>query len=304
MKFGKVADTKSVDFRLPPTPEATTQFLSGMPESKEKPSLYIGATGWSMREWIGSIYPKGTKSKDYLKIYSQQFNTIEFNTTHYRIPTFDMVEKWKNEAAEDFKFCPKLPQSISHRNDMGIGSGQLELFLDAIAGLEEKLGACFMQLPPYFGPDRTGQLVQFLDHWPIDQFQLCIEFRQEDWFKTAMGLKMFETLRQRGFGAVITDVAGRRDVLHLQLTASYTMIRFVGNGLITSDLNRMNEWKTLLTDWASKGLSTCYFFPHQPDNIKAPEAAEIFGQKMNDTPFSFRHPILNISENSGQLDLF
>jgi len=304
MKFGKVAYPEKVDFSFPPIPQATEDYLNLLSTKENKASLYIGATGWSMREWIGSVYPKGIKTNQYLQHYSQQFNTIEFNTTHYRIPTFETVEKWRNDSAADFKFCPKIPQSISHRNDMVIASGQLDLFLEAIASLGEKLGSCFMQLPPYFGPDRMGQLLHFLQHWPIDQFQLCLEFRQEDWFQTDQGLEVFEVLRKKGFGSVITDVAGRRDVLHLQLTAPYTMIRFVGNGLIDSDLNRIDAWNTLLTNWAKNGLETIYFFPHQPDNILAPQACEILGEKFSSNHFQFRFPNLTSSKDSGQMNLF
>ncbi|MDX1943060.1 MAG: DUF72 domain-containing protein, partial [Saprospiraceae bacterium] len=161
MKFGKLPDISNVDFTLPADPPETKEFLKRHFRSHDKLHVYIGGTGWSMKEWVGTVYPAGIKSKDYLKYYTQQFNTIELNTTHYRIPTIETVEKWYAEATPDFKFCPKIPQTISHSANLGIGSGQIGLFCDAISHLKEKMGCCFMQLPPYFGENRIKVLEKF-----------------------------------------------------------------------------------------------------------------------------------------------
>ncbi len=304
MKFGKVDHPEKIDFKFPEVPASTFQFLSQLPKSESPASLYLGATGWSMREWHGTVYPKSCKSSDYLKFYSDQFNTIEFNTTHYRIPTPATVEKWYQNAADDFKFCPKLPQTVSHRNDLGITSGQLDQFIDAMLGFKEKMGCCFMQLPPYFGPDRSDLLNKFMDQWPTDGISLAIEFRHPDWFKTVSGKAIFGDMRKKGIGAVITDVSGRRDVLHLELTAAFTMIRFVGNGLISSDISRMNAWVTLLADWKTKGLNELYFFPHQPDNLLAPEATVAIAKAFNAKSFQYRYPNLTLHNSGEQMNLF
>jgi len=304
MKFGKVDHPEKVDFRFPPVPKESLELLKALPQKIGNSLLYLGATGWSMREWHGTVYPKSCKPTEYLKYYSQQFNTIEFNTTHYRIPTPSMVKKWYDGAAKDFKFCPKLPQTISHRNDLGISSGQLDFFIDSIIGFEDKLGCCFMQLPPYFGPNRREQLKTFMDQWPSDGMQLCIEFRHPGWFNSTEGMIIFDDMRKKKIGAVITDVSGRRDVLHLQVTADFTMIRFVGNGLITSDIKRLNQWVTLLEGWESLGIQEVYFFPHQPDNVLAPEATVKFSQFLDPNVFQFRYPNLSLHQEGEQMDLF
>lgn len=80
-------------------------------------------------------------------------------------------------------------------------------------------------------------------------------------------------LRNRGVSAVITDVAGRRDVCHAQLTASTVLVRFVGNSLHPSDYTRVSEWSERLKYWIESGLESAYFFTHEPDNLLAPELA-------------------------------
>ena len=281
MKFGKLSDIENIDFRLPQDSAASERVLSALDkEAKESSMLYIGCTGWSMKEWLGKVYPKSCKPSDYLYHYSRQFNTIELNTTHYRIPDAKTIEKWKSESAEDFKFCPKIPQVISHSRDLGFGTGKVIEFCDQIQGLAEKLGCCFMQLPPYFGLEHIVVLKHFLDNYPSG-IPLAIEFRHPDWFKgLAQAEEVFDLLEQKNITMVITDVAGRRDVLHQRLTTSTAMIRFVGNGLHPTDYTRIDEWIKKLGEWVKAGIQDLYFFTHEPDNILAPDLAGYMHQQV------------------------
>lgn len=272
MKFGKLQDISKVDFSLPPNPKENDALLAKY-KRVSTPKLYIGCTGWSMKEWVGKVYPEKTKASNFLKYYAQQFNTIELNATHYRIPTSETIQKWIAETPDDFRFCPKLPQSVSHSRDLGLESGNLSHFCSTIQQLEQRLGCCFMQLPPYFGADRIGMLERFLKEFP-SYIPLAIELRHESWFENTVALeRFFQLLKHKNTTALITDVAGRRDVLHLRLTNARTMIRFVGNALDPTDYTRIDAWVQQLDEWTTKGVSEIYFFPHEPDNILAPDLA-------------------------------
>ena len=306
MKFGKLADISMVDFGLPEEPGFNHQNFQNLPRSEAKPTIYVGCTGWSMKEWVGTVYPTGTKSQDYLYHYSRQFSTIEFNTTHYRIPDTGTVKKWYEQSADDFRFCPKVLQRISHSRDLGYGSGLIGEFCAAIVGLKEKLGCCFIQLPPYFGVDRLPVLKNFLERWP-KSIPIAVEVRHESWFASQESLEPFlKLLSSHNAGAVITDVAGRRDVLHLGVSNAVTMVRFVGNSLHPTDYTRMDRWVDLLGKWCKKGLQEVYFFPHQPDNLLAPEMCQYLSEKL--TPLAdqitFRGPRLLGKNNGEQMSLF
>jgi len=305
MKFGKLQDISSVDFSLPNEPKRNLVFLERLPKKEAKCRFYIGCTGWSMKEWIGTVYPTGAKAKDYLHHYSRQFNTIEFNTTHYRTPNDATVRKWYAESTDDFRFCPKVLQAISHSRDLGYGSGRITEFCQAISGLEEKLGCCFMQVPPYFGIDRLPVLEQFFEKWPLE-IQLAIEVRHESWFFNSDNQERLAELCEKYHKPlVITDVAGRRDVLHLGLTSSTTMVRFVGNSLHQTDYERIDEWIRLLKKWWQNGVSDIYFFPHQPDNILAPEMAlYLFEKLQNEEGIDIRGPNLIAGNTNTQMSLF
>lgn len=305
MKFGKLTDIADVDFSLPKEPIRNRLLLESLPKKTAKTKVYIGCTGWSMKEWIGTVYPKGTKTKEYLHYYSRQFNTIEFNTTHYRIPNEETVQKWYKESAADFKFCPKVLQLISHSRDLGYGSGRILEFCRAVAGLGEKLGCCFMQLPPYFGVDRLPVLEQFFEKWP-SEIPLAIEVRHESWFAHPDHFqKLVQLAEIQNIALVITDVAGRRDVLHLALTNDKTMVRFVGNGLHDTDYERLDDWVLQLKKWWKSGLSEIYFFPHEPDNILAPQATAYLFEKLKKfDEIDVRGPKLLDADLGAQMSLF
>jgi len=277
MKFGKLPDISNVDFSLPDISQKNIEVLKT--NNEYQTTIYVGCTGWSMKEWVGKVYPPKTKTKDYLKHYAQQFNTIELNTTHYRIPDLQTIEKWKTESADDFRFCPKILQAVSHRNEMGIG-GLLNAFCDAIVMLEEKLGCCFIQLPPYFGADRLGQLENFLERFP-KEIPLAIEVRHESWFAKEENLEaLLFLLKKYNKSTVITDVAGRRDVCHMRLTTGIGMVRFVGNNLHPTDYQRIDAWVERIKEWSAAGLRELYFFPHEPDNLLAPDLSLYLVQQL------------------------
>ncbi len=306
MDFGKTTQLETVDFSLPGDPAFTRNYLSSLPPLSGPMHLYLGATGWAMPQWVGRWYPAGTKSKDHLYHYGRQFSTIELNTTHYRIPDFSTIGSWCERVPQDFRFCPKLPQTISHDKQLGLNGSATRLFTEAIAGMGQRLGVCFLQLPPHFGPDRLPLLEIFLQKWP-QALPLAVEVRHEDWFADERATnKLASLLHGFGTGMVITDVAGRRDVLHQFITAPFVLIRFVGNGLHPTDYLRVDSWAERLHQWAGQGLPEVYFFSHQPDNILSPEMVLYLWAKIrSDESLRARPPApLSVSGNDPQMQLF
>ena len=120
MEFGKVADPGKIDFTLPKDAPETTKLLKAQPGDRPF-EVYEGCAKWNRGDLKG-FYPRGTK--DELQYYATQFNSIELNTTHYRIPDAGTVRRWREAVGLGFKFCPKLPRSISHERDtQSLGAG-------------------------------------------------------------------------------------------------------------------------------------------------------------------------------------
>jgi uncharacterized protein YecE (DUF72 family) len=246
-----------------------------LPQDPER-RFYLGTPAWGHREWTGKIYPLGLKASEYLHHYAQSFNTIELNTTHYRIPTAEQAKKWQDQVQDrkDFLFCPKVFQGISHTPG-GLHNQQiLKEWFSFLEKMTPHLGPCFIQLPPHFDYSKKATLFYFLQSWPAE-FELAIEFRHSSWFEGPRILGALEKyLRQKKISVVITDVAGRRDLLHTSLTAEFVMLRFIGNDLHPTDFTRAQAWSERFAKWSAAGLSRFFFFAHEPDDIKAPELAQ------------------------------
>lgn len=277
MEFGKLQDITATNFALPPLVDAALGPAVPL-------TCHLGCTGWSMPQWVPRWYPRGTKTPDFAAAYGRQFNTIELNTTHYRIPDARMVANWCAAMPPDFKFAPKVHQSISHQTHLGLGADMLPLFWDALAQFGDKLGTTFIQLPPHFARKDAPKLDKWLSVWP-KAFPLAVELRHESWFADADAVADWAgLLRAHQTTAVMTDVAGRRDVLHAQLTTPVAMIRFVGNGLHPTDYQRADDWCARLSAWQQMGLKEVYFFSHQPDNILSPEMAHYLAAQLATYP--------------------
>jgi len=281
MDFGKIADISGVDFRLPPNHPFTTGVLADATrEATAQKQVYVGPPVWSNKEWVGKIYPTAAKEKDFLCHYARQFNTIELNVTHYQMPSAATIARWKEAVTPDFRFCPKWPQEISHERQLTGSELLIQIFTEAVLGLGQNLGTTFLQLPPYFGPWKIDVLEQFLQQLPA-KFPIAVEFRHEKWFQEPIWAQTLQMLHNFGVGTVISDVAGRRDVLHMSLTTPTLVLRFVGNELHPTDYTRVDEWVQLLKIELEKGLQTAYIFVHCGQNTYAPELTKYWIEQLN-----------------------
>jgi uncharacterized protein YecE (DUF72 family) len=235
MEFGRIADIGQIDFSLPPDNALTEELFSGLGRQRDQPfHLFTGCTVWGRKEWVGKVYPKGAKDRDFLSYYVKQFNCIELNTLFYSLQPKAVIEKWASLADANFRFCPKLSNTISHQLQLKGAGQETALFIDHMRSFGDRLGPSFLQLSDSFGPDRAGLLQEYVRMLPGD-FTTCVELRHADWFRhgdASRGvMDVWRVFRERGIGTVITDTAGRRDCLHMILTARVVMIRFVDNNL-------------------------------------------------------------------------
>ncbi|MBC7922415.1 MAG: DUF72 domain-containing protein, partial [Ferruginibacter sp.] len=156
-----------------------------------------------------------------------------------------------------------------------------QAFCLSVAGLGERLGVAFLQLPPSFGPANGPILANYLRQFPAS-IPLAVEFRHPDWFnQPAVWHQTLAMLRDHGVSTVITDVAGRRDALHQSLTTPTAFIRYVGNMPRPTDYSRLDAWVQRLKSWLESGLERLYFFVHEFDNIISPEVCRYLIRELN-----------------------
>ena len=279
MEFGKLEDLSGVDWALPQNTALTQHVLSELPD-REQSIVYIGSTAWGQRNFVGPVYPAGTKPAQYLAAYGRQFNSIELNASFYRVPDRAQVLKWYAAVPDDFRVCPKVNKAISQANDLGVLTSRTLDFAKAVQHFEHKLGPSFIQLPGDFTTERWGVLEAWLDTWP-PHLPLAVELRHESWFSTSTGADAFAGFAARGVGSVITDVAGRRDVAHMNVTAPFAVVRWVGN-VDESDTARLAAWARRISSWSRSGVEACYVFTHQPEELPSARAASAFAAMLQE----------------------
>ena len=281
MEFGRVLanELDKIDFSLPQEPAANKLVLK---KTKKKAHVYLGCAKWGRKEWIGKIYPKGTKDAQFLDHYVQHYNSIELNATHYKVYNSSEITKWANKAAgKDFKFCPKVTNSISHYSGFNNVDFLTTAFLEGIMAFGDNLGPVFLQVSEKYSPNQRDKLYKYLETLPTD-IQFFLEVRHPDWFaKADIRKELFDTLRALKLGAVITDTAGRRDCAHMELTIPKAFIRYVGNSLHETDYSRTDEWVNRMKYWLDNGLQELYFFMHMHDEAFSPELTVYLVDKLN-----------------------
>ena len=224
------------------------------------------------------FYPRGTK--DELAYYSTQFNSVELNATFYKMPSPEQVLEWKDKTPGDFKFFPKVNQSVSHYRRLKDVEEPVTRFTTAVLNFGEKLGMSFLQLHDNYKPKDFDRLESFVKDWP-QEIPLAVELRNQEWFDDRQvfeeTMSLFEA---HNITNIIVDTAGRRDMLHMRLTTPNAFIRYVGANA-ESDYTRLDDWLERLTEWKDAGLQNLYFFVHQNVEKASPLLSTYFIEKMN-----------------------
>lgn len=261
MKYGYLEDVSKVDFKLPSPPNFQKQFF---PKKNQEPlNFYIGSSVWADPDFNGHFYPPKTPQKNFLAEYSKQFKSVEVNATRYGTPKATTLNTWKNAVPDDFRFSFKMPQIISVRKNLLDKDvlERLEEFVLAMDSMGKKAGTTFVLLQNSFNKERLTEFDQFLSYLPHEQ-SFAVEIRNPGFNQS---IELAQVLSSNNIASVITDTAGEREVVHQMTTNNTAYIRFVGNGLVKSDYQRIDEWINNIGKWIDNGITNFYCLHHQPN---------------------------------------
>ena len=275
MKFGQVEDPSQIDFTLPPDHPKTADILK---KSKAKElEIRIGCAKWNKTDLKG-FYPKGTK--DELTYYATQFNSIELNATFYGMPSAEQVLTWNEKTPADFRFYPKITNTVSHFRRLQNITDVVTQFATNVLNFDAKLGMVFLQLHDNFKPKDDDRLEQFIKDWPRE-IPLAVELRNNEWFADEeVFTRTMDLFEKYSITNIIVDTAGRRDLLHMRLTTPVAFIRYVGANA-ESDYTRLDDWLERIKEWKAAGLEKLYFFVHQNIEKASPLLSAYFIEKVN-----------------------
>jgi uncharacterized protein YecE (DUF72 family) len=195
-------------------------------------TIRIGTCSWADEALSKYFYPPGTPSGERLPYYAQHFDTVEVDSTYYRLPVPEMVERWAERTPDDFVFHVKafgvmtrhpvkleqLPTDL--RDEAPVDDkGRLERpsrefraeifrrFLDALEPLRAagKLGGILMQFAPYVVPREAS--IDYLE-WArqqLDGYEMLVEFRHRSWYEEEAQSETLALLERVGATHVVVD---------------------------------------------------------------------------------------------------
>ena len=182
-------------------------------------AAHVGCSGFVYRDWRGVVYPAGLPQRRWFEHYASLFDTVELNTTFYRLPTIEAVDAWAAQAPDGFRYAAKLGQFCTHRMKLRDPAGWLPKHLDRIERLGAHLGPNLVQLPPRWRRD-TGRLDDFLASAPR-RIRWAVELRDGSWLHD----DTFEVLARHGAALCIHDLLAEHPWVR---TTDWTYVRFHG----------------------------------------------------------------------------
>ena len=181
--------------------------------------ILIGTSGYSYTEWVGPVYPDGTKQKDFLSCYAGLFPTVELNFSYYKMPeakslakmlveseimTNDQLLMTNGKRREKLTFSIKAHRTLTHEIDPAQWENEAKTFLTAIEPMMEakRLEAVLFQFPYSFhyttdNRKYLDKLLTFFKSVPV-----AVEFRTVDWCNQ----RLIDGMKERKVALVSLDM--------------------------------------------------------------------------------------------------
>jgi len=224
----------------------------------------IGTSGWHYPHWRGVFYPNDLPSRKWLEYYSRHFDSVEINSSFYRLPTEHAAAQWKESTPDNFCFAVKASRFISHMKKLSNVTDSTETLIYRMQSLGGKLGPILFQTPPLWQKDIT-RLESFLSLLPPGM-KWAFEFRHPSWHCE----EIYRLLNDYGAAFCIYDLAGFTSPA--VITADYAYLRL--HGPEAAYCGHYGEEKLVpWVEWLSQqsGLQQAYFYF---DNDQAGYAVE------------------------------
>jgi len=198
-----------------------------------------------------ALYPDEFKGASRLTYYSSFFNSIEINSSFYKLPQASTVIKWRETVPENFQFTFKMPKTISHSKGLDFNVEEIALFMQTINNVEHKKGCILIQFPPSLKLEKIRNLQKLfktIDEANVEHaWKVAVEFRNKLWYND----ETFALLKRYNFSLVLHDLPASVTPLTVPLT-DMIYLRFhgtekgyrgdYGDEVLTAYAQRISEW--------------------------------------------------------------
>ena len=216
----------------------------------------IGCSGWNYDDWRGRLYPEGLVKSRWLARYAEEFDTVEVNSTFYRLASSAAVARWVEQTPPRFLFAAKASRYLTHVRRLRDIERGIARYYERIQPLLDspKLGPIVWQLPANFARD-DDVLAGALELLPPGRH--CFEFRHESWFHE----DVYALLRRHATALVIADHP-KWPFQARELTTDWTLVR-LHHGRRGRRGNyshaEVDEWAGRIAQWRRSAEVFVYF---------------------------------------------
>jgi uncharacterized protein YecE (DUF72 family) len=220
-------------------------------------ALRVGCSGWSYSDWRGVVYPADAPARMWLGLYAERFDTVEINSTFYRLPAAATVDGWAAQAPAGFCFAVKVGQFGSHRMKLRDAGSWLPRHLERVERLGSHLGPNLVQLPPRWRRNAT-RLDEMLEEAPR-HLRWAVELRDPSWLHD----EVFEVLARHEVALCVHDLLADHP---WERTAPWTYVRFHGPHALANPYHgryggrRLRPVAQRLATWRSEGTDVYAYF--------------------------------------------
>lgn len=149
----------------------------------------VATAAWSIPKKLADRFSRDGSG---LTRYALVFDGVEINSTFYRRHRTSTFARWAASVPDNFRFCVKMPQEITHNHAMKGIAEPFNTFIEDIAPLGEKRGPLLCQLPPSLVFDADGLRLAFRTIRDADPGPVVIEARHKSW-ASAEALDLLKT---------------------------------------------------------------------------------------------------------------
>jgi uncharacterized protein YecE (DUF72 family) len=228
--------------------------------------------------WRGRLYPEGVAKRRWLEQYAKSFDTVEVNSTFYRLARREAVAGWVAQTPPEFLFAVKASRYLTHVRRLRDVREGMARFYEPLQPMIEagRLGPVLWQLPENFHRDdaRLAGWLELLESAASSRH--AIEFRHASWFVPSV----MSMLRARGVALTIGDHPSRPFQTY-DATADWRFVRFhygargrAGNYSATEIV----EWAARLAAWLPREEIYVYF--NNDWNSYAPANAKLLLRRL------------------------
>ena len=155
-------------------------------EYQESGLLYSGTSGLVLPVPNKQSYPAEFQDKSRLTYYASLFNSVEINSSFYKVPMAATVQKWAESVPENFRFTFKLWREITHNKGLEFKPEDVDHFMQTIDWAGDKKGCLLVQFPPSLKIAKIRQLEKLLGCITKSnenrQWKVFLEFRNMTWY--------------------------------------------------------------------------------------------------------------------------